>query len=80
MSRVETFLPPSEGEGLDSNDIIVTARLCDRGGAFKIIEFFLENKFMLEVMAEGELQRYRSFMNPEYVRAMMGKRPPPPAQ
>jgi hypothetical protein len=55
-----------------------TARVCDRGGVFKVIEFFLENKFMLEVMTDHELERYRSFMRPENVRAMMSKRPPPP--
>jgi hypothetical protein len=55
-----------------------TARVCDRGGAFRVIEFFLENKFMLEVMTDHELERYRSFMKPENVRAMMSKRPPPP--
>src|SRR5262249_41085712 len=42
-----------------------TARVCDRGGAFKVIEFFLENKFMLELMTDGELRRYQNFMKPE---------------
>jgi hypothetical protein len=34
-----------------------TARVCDRGGVFKVIEFFLENKFMPELMTGHELQR-----------------------
>jgi hypothetical protein len=36
------------------------ARLCDRGGDFTVIEFWLENKFMLELMTELELKRYRN--------------------
>jgi hypothetical protein len=36
-----------------------TARLCDRGGEFKLIEFWLENKFQLELMSEYEWKRYR---------------------
>jgi hypothetical protein len=39
-----------------------TARLCDRGGAFNVIEFWLEDKFMLELMTERELKRYRNVM------------------
>jgi hypothetical protein len=45
-----------------------TARVCDRGGVFKVIEFWLENKFMLELMTENESQRYRTFMTPANVR------------
>jgi hypothetical protein len=45
-----------------------TARVCDRGGVFKVIEFWLENKFMLELMTEHESQRYRTFMTPSNVR------------
>ena len=55
-----------------------TARACDRGGVFKVIEFFLENKFMLELMTEQEWERYRNFMKPENLRAMAGRRPPAP--
>jgi hypothetical protein len=54
-----------------------TARVCDRGGVFKVIEFWLENKFMLEVMTERESQRYRSFMKPANVRAMIDRSAPP---
>jgi hypothetical protein len=32
---------------------------CDRGGVFKLIEFWLENKFMLEVMNDHEWERYK---------------------
>jgi hypothetical protein len=34
---------------------------CDRGGAFKLIEFWLENKFMLEVMNAEEWGRYKAW-------------------
>ena len=72
--KVEEVLAVGKREGW-------TARVCDRGGVFKVIEFFLENKFMLEVMTEDELRRYQSFMKPEKLRAMIGARqPPPPAQ
>jgi hypothetical protein len=53
-----------------------TARVCDRGDVFKVIEFFLEDKFMLELMTDEELQRYCNFMKPENLR-MMGKKGPP---
>ncbi|HEY6455048.1 MAG TPA: hypothetical protein VIY90_07140 [Steroidobacteraceae bacterium] len=35
------------------------ALLCDRGGVFKLVEFWLENKFLLEVMNEHEWTRYK---------------------
>jgi hypothetical protein len=34
-----------------------TARVCDRGGVFNVIEFWLENKFMLELMTDAEEMR-----------------------
>ena len=37
-----------------------TALACDRGGAFKLIEFWLENKFMLEIMNDHEWGRYKA--------------------
>jgi hypothetical protein len=51
-----------------------TARVCDRGGSFKVIEFWLENKFMLELMTEEETKRYRSIMIPGKFRAMIAAR------
>jgi hypothetical protein len=48
------------------------ARLCDRGGAFKLIEFWLENKFMLEFVTAPEEKRYRAFMHPRNFRAAFG--------
>ena len=52
-----------------------TARVCDRGGVFNVIEFWLENKFMLELMTEAESKRYRRFMTPSNVRAMITRGP-----
>jgi len=54
-----------------------TARVCDRGGVFNVIEFWLENKFMLELMTEAESERYRSSVTPARVRAMTGRGPSP---
>jgi hypothetical protein len=52
------------------------ARNCDRGGVFNVIEFWLENKFMLELMTAHELKRYQSIMNPAFWRGMMANLPP----
>jgi hypothetical protein len=52
------------------------ARICDRGGVFNVIEFWLENKFMLELMTDHELTRYQSIMNPEFWRGMSVNQPP----
>jgi len=47
------------------------ARVCDRGGAFKVIEFWLENKFMLELMTAQEYERYRSTVTPAFWRSVL---------
>jgi hypothetical protein len=47
---------------------------CDRGGAFKLIELWLENKFMLEVMDEHEWARYKTGIT------RMLQSPPPQAK
>jgi hypothetical protein len=54
-----------------------TTRVCDRGGSFKVIEFWLENKFMLELMTEPELERYRKTLAPEYIRNLPQLPAPP---
>jgi hypothetical protein len=51
------------------------ARICDRGGFFTLVEFWLENKFMLELMNDNEAARYRSIMNANF----WTKGPPPGA-
>ncbi|MGB6944513.1 MAG: hypothetical protein WBE37_19095 [Bryobacteraceae bacterium] len=54
-----------------------TARICDRGGAFNVIEFWVENKFLLELMTAHELQRYKSVSKTAVWRAMLAKGLPP---
>jgi hypothetical protein len=42
-----------------------TARRCDRGGCFHVIEFWLENRFLVEVLTEEMQREYLGFMTPE---------------
>jgi hypothetical protein len=48
----------------------------DRGGIFKVIELWLEDRFMLEVVTEEELPRYRAGAQPDAILRMFG----PPLQ
>lgn len=41
-----------------------TARTCSRGGCFRVIEFWVENKLMLEVLPDDMQREYLSFMQP----------------
>jgi hypothetical protein len=45
-----------------------TVRRCDRGGAFEVIEIWLENKFMIEVLPERMQRQYLEFMRPAHLR------------
>jgi hypothetical protein len=38
---------------------------CDRGGCFHVIELWLENAFLVEVLTEEMQREYRAFMTPE---------------
>jgi hypothetical protein len=51
------------------------ARVCDRGGVFTLVESWLENKFMLELMSASEWARYRKVMNAEFWRNMPPRQP-----
>jgi len=42
-----------------------TARRCDRGGCFHVIELWLENRFLIEVLTEEMQREYLDFMTPE---------------
>lgn len=42
-----------------------TARCCDRGGCFHVIEFWLENRFLIEVLTAPMQAEYLSFLTPE---------------
>lgn len=51
---------------------------CDRAGVFRLVEVWLDNIFLVEVLNPAEAQRYRDFMNPAGCSAMFGpgERPP----
>jgi hypothetical protein len=40
------------------------ARRCDRGGCFHVIEFWVENAFLLEVLTQEMQAEYLAFMKP----------------
>ncbi|MGE0829385.1 MAG: hypothetical protein AB7O04_08550 [Hyphomonadaceae bacterium] len=50
---------------------------CERGGVFGVVEVWLENSILVEVLSAREFGRYRDFMNPTACAAMFGegKRP-----
>jgi hypothetical protein len=45
---------------------------CERGGVFAVIEVWLDNLVLVEVLTEREFGRYRDFMNPAACAAMFG--------
>jgi hypothetical protein len=45
---------------------------CDRAGVFRLVELWLDNSLLVEVLNPAEAERYRQFMNPTGVRAMFG--------
>lgn len=45
---------------------------CERGGVFAVIEVWLDNTVLVEVLTEHEFQRYRDFMKPAACVAMFG--------
>ncbi|MCA8899346.1 MAG: hypothetical protein H6847_03500 [Hyphomonas sp.] len=46
---------------------------CERGGVFAVVEVWLENAILLEVLTPHEVGRYRQFMNPAACAAMFGQ-------
>jgi hypothetical protein len=48
------------------------AQRCDRGGLFNIVEFWVENKFLLELMPDAEQKRYVENMKPDKFRELFG--------
>lgn len=46
---------------------------CDRGGVFRLVEVWLDNMVLVEVLNSAETARYRSFMNPAGCAAMFGE-------
>jgi len=52
------------------------------GGLFQLVELWIENHFMLEVMTPEHTKRYVEIMNPEFINktfADLLQSPPPPA-
>lgn len=45
---------------------------CDRAGVFRLVEVWLDNTLLLEVLNPAEAERYRRFMNPAGCSAMFG--------
>lgn len=45
---------------------------CNRGGVFGLIEIWLDNTILVEVLNVQDTERYRSFMNPAGCAAMFG--------
>ncbi len=48
------------------------ALYCDRAGVFGLVEVWLDNTILVEVLSRKEAQRYQAFMNPQAVAAMFG--------
>ena len=45
---------------------------CDRGGVFRLVEVWIDNTILFEVLCGAEVDRYKSFMNPAGCAAMFG--------
>lgn len=45
---------------------------CERGGVFGVVEVWLDNAILVEVLSAPEFDRYRAFMNPAACAAMFG--------
>jgi len=45
---------------------------CDRAGVFRLVEVWLDNAFLVEVLDTTEADRYRQFMNPAGCATMFG--------
>lgn len=46
---------------------------CERAGVFGVIEVWLDNLVLVELLTPNEVERYRQFMNPVGCRAMFGE-------
>jgi hypothetical protein len=45
---------------------------CDRAGVFRLVEVWLDNAVLIEVLNPAEAERYRQFMNPAGCASMFG--------
>ncbi|NWG47029.1 MAG: hypothetical protein HXY25_10860 [Alphaproteobacteria bacterium] len=56
-----------------------TARVCDRGGVFHVVEVWLENKFLIEVLTEAFQREYLAAMTFGRMRSLFETPPAGPA-
>jgi hypothetical protein len=45
---------------------------CERAGVFRVIELWLDNTILVELLTRAEVERYRAFMNPQACASMFG--------
>lgn len=65
--------PLSEAQVLRvAADAGLRALRCDRAGVFALIEVWLDDVFLVEVLCGDQVRRYTEFMNPTGVRKMFG--------
>lgn len=50
------------------------ARRCNRGGVFDVVELWLENRFMVELLTPAMQAQYRAFMSPQRFRELFDLR------
>jgi hypothetical protein len=48
------------------------AAVCDRGGCFHVVEFWVENRFLLEVLTPEMQREYLAFLTPDNWRRTFG--------
>ena len=46
--------------------------VCERGGVFGLVEVWVDNKFLVEVLVPKEVERYKAFMHPQGCAQMFG--------
>lgn len=46
--------------------------VCDRAGVFGLVEVWIDNKFLVEVLVQRELERYQAFLTPDGCAQMFG--------
>jgi hypothetical protein len=46
---------------------------CERGGVFGVVEVWVDNKYLVEVLVAEQAVRYRQFMRPSGCSAMFGE-------
>ncbi len=45
---------------------------CDRAGVFKLVELWIDNSYLVEVLSGDEYARYKGFMRPAMISEMFG--------